>query len=128
MGALRVEDARDYRYKPGVGAYFPSGKDEIRKQERQRSKSSVAKRRTRAAAQLEEHLRSLADAYEQDEDAFVEVREVTQEEVIEEISRDVRARLGMTLEEFGDAYRKGTLPDTLAVNELVITLRFAGLA
>jgi hypothetical protein len=57
----------------------------------------------------------------------VEVEEVSREEVVEEINREARENLGMTFDEFLRAYREGNLPDTLAVNELVTLLRFAGL-
>lgn len=57
----------------------------------------------------------------------VEVEEVTREEIVEEIDREARERLGMSFDEFYEGYRNGDLPDTLAVNELVILLRFAGL-
>lgn len=53
--------------------------------------------------------------------------EVTREEIVAEIDREARARLGMSFDEFRRHYREGDLPDTLAVNELVILLRFAGL-
>lgn len=57
----------------------------------------------------------------------VEVEEVSREEIIAEIDRQAKERLGgMSFEEFLAAYRDGALPDTLAVNELVILLRFAG--
>lgn len=57
----------------------------------------------------------------------VEVEEVSREEMIEEIDREARGRLGMSFDRFYECYRSGDLPDTLAVNELVILLRFAGL-
>jgi len=57
----------------------------------------------------------------------VEVEEVTREEVIEEIDREARENLEMSFDEFLRAYREGDLPDTLAANELVSLLRFAGL-
>ena len=55
------------------------------------------------------------------------VEEVTREEIVAEIERGARDRLGMSYEEFLAAYEEGGLPDTLAANELVILLRFAGL-
>jgi hypothetical protein len=57
----------------------------------------------------------------------VEVEEVSCEEVIAEIDREARESLGVTFDGFLQAYRAGDLPDTLAVNELVTLLRFAGL-
>ncbi len=57
----------------------------------------------------------------------IEVEEVSREEVIEEIDRESRESLDMSYDEFLEAYRDGDLPDTLAANELVILLRFAGL-
>ena len=57
----------------------------------------------------------------------VEVEEVSQEQIIEEIDREARESLGMSFDEFLQAYHEGELPDTLAVNELVTLLRFAGL-
>lgn len=127
--ALRVEDARDYRHKPSPSVYFVSGKDARRDQGRKQSRSSIGESGERGRnAVAHEHLRSLADAYAHNEESTsVEVKEVTQEEVIEEMRQDARVHLNMTFEEFRDAYRNGTLPDTLAANELAITLRFAGL-
>jgi len=55
------------------------------------------------------------------------IEEVTREEIVAEIDREAKRRLGMTFEEFYAEYREGNLPDTLAVNELTILLRFAGL-
>lgn len=55
------------------------------------------------------------------------IEEIDREEIVAEIDREARRRLGMTFEEFYAEYREGNLPDTLAVNELVILLRFAGL-
>lgn len=55
------------------------------------------------------------------------VEEVSREEIVAEIDREARDRLDMSFEEFLAAYEEGGLPDTLAVNELVILLRFAGL-
>ncbi len=56
----------------------------------------------------------------------VEVEEVSREEIIEEIDREARERLRMSFDQFYECYRNGDLPDTLAANELVILLRFAG--
>ncbi len=58
----------------------------------------------------------------------IEVEEVSREEVIEEIDHESRESLHMSFDEFLQAYREGDLPDTLAANELVTLLRFAGLA
>lgn len=55
------------------------------------------------------------------------VEEVSREEIVAEIDREAKGRLGMTFEEFRSAYEEGGLPDTLAVNELMILMRFAGL-
>lgn len=49
----------------------------------------------------------------------VEVEEVSRKEIIEEIDREARERLGMSFDRFYECYRNGDLPDTLAVNELV---------
>jgi hypothetical protein len=57
----------------------------------------------------------------------VEVEEVSRGEMIGEIDREARERLGMSFDQFYECYRNGDLPDTLVVNELVILLRFAGL-
>lgn len=71
----------------------------------------------------------MAEKLENAEYPNIEVEEFTREEIVEEIDREARERLGMTgFEEFLTAYVEGTLPDTLAVNELVILLRVAGLA
>jgi hypothetical protein len=58
----------------------------------------------------------------------IEPLEISNDELVEEIGREAEARLGMSLSEFLEAYRMGTLPDTLAVNELVILLRFVELS
>ncbi len=52
-----------------------------------------------------------------------EALELSEEELIAEIDQEARERLGMNFEQFVEEYRAGTLPDTLAVNELVIMLR-----
>lgn len=57
----------------------------------------------------------------------VEIEEVSQKQIIEEIDLEARESLDMSFDEFLQAYREGDLPDTLAVNELVTLLRFAGL-
>ena len=57
----------------------------------------------------------------------VEVEEVSRKEIIEEIDREARESLDISFDEFLRAYREGDLPDTLATNELVSLLRFAGL-
>ena len=46
---------------------------------------------------------------------------------VEEVDREARESLGMSFDEFLQSYREGDLPDTLAANELVSLLRFAGL-
>lgn len=53
--------------------------------------------------------------------------EISDDELRGEIAREVEARLEMNFDEFVEAYREGTLPDTLAVNELVMLLRFVEL-
>lgn len=58
----------------------------------------------------------------------IEPVEISDDELREEIAREVEARLGMGYDEFVEAYREGTLPDTLAVNELVMLLRFVELS
>jgi hypothetical protein len=57
----------------------------------------------------------------------IEPLEISNRELIEEIGREAEERLGLDFPAFLDAYRSGTLPDTLAVNELVILLRFVEL-
>ena len=52
-----------------------------------------------------------------------EVVELSEEELIREIDQEAQERLGIGFEQFLDEYQAGTLPDTLAVNELVILLR-----
>jgi hypothetical protein len=52
-----------------------------------------------------------------------EAVELSEEEIIREIDQEARERLHMSFDQFVDEYRAGTLPDTLAVNELVIMLR-----
>jgi len=54
--------------------------------------------------------------------------EISDDELRAEIGREVEARLGMDYDEFVEAYQEGTLPDTLAVNELVMLLRFVELS
>lgn len=51
------------------------------------------------------------------------IEDVAPEEIVREIDLEARERLGMTFEEFVRAYRQGTLEDTTATNELVISLR-----
>jgi hypothetical protein len=58
----------------------------------------------------------------------IEPVEVTDEELLEEIRKGVEARTAMTFDEFVEAYREGTLPDTLAANELAILLHFVELS
>jgi hypothetical protein len=70
----------------------------------------------------------MADIVEQNGYPSIEPIEVSDEELREEIAREAEARLDMTYEEFVEAYREGTLPDTLAVNDLVILLRFLELS
>lgn len=127
--ALTVEDARDYSRKPNPGRYFEGGQDRERSQRRKPSRRSFDKPlEQRIAAAHGLLLTTLADAHAHNEEiTSVDVKEVTREEVIEEITQGARTYLNMTFEEFRDAYRNGTLPDTLAANELIITLRFAGL-
>ena len=52
-----------------------------------------------------------------------EVVELSEEELVEEIDQEAHERLGISFEQFVQEYRAGTLPDTLAVNELVMMLR-----
>ena len=68
----------------------------------------------------------MAEWLDEEIEAF-EVEEVAWGEMIEEIDREARERLGMSFDQFYECYRNGDLPDTLVVNELVILLRFAGL-
>jgi hypothetical protein len=50
--------------------------------------------------------------------------EISDDELREEIGREAEARLDLTYDEFVEAYREGTLPDTLAANELAMLLYF----
>ncbi len=52
-----------------------------------------------------------------------EIVELSEEEIINDIDQEARERLHMSFDQFVEEYRAGTLPDTLAVNELVIMLR-----
>jgi hypothetical protein len=56
----------------------------------------------------------------------IEIEEISQDEAVEEIAREARERLDMSFDEFLENYQNDNLKDTLAVNELVILLRFAG--
>ena len=58
----------------------------------------------------------------------IEPLEISDDELREQIGREAEARLGMDFDEFVESYREGTLPDTLAVNELVMLLRFVELS
>jgi hypothetical protein len=58
----------------------------------------------------------------------IEPVEISDDELRAEIAREVGVRLGMGYDEFVEAYQEGTLPDTLAVNELVMLLRFVELS
>ena len=51
-----------------------------------------------------------------------EVHRVSEGEILSEIDREARRRLGISGEGFAEACRKGLLPDALAVNELGILL------
>ena len=66
----------------------------------------------------------VADMLEQNGYPSIEPLDASDDELRQEVGREAEARLGMTYEELVEAYREGTLPDTLAVNELVILLRF----
>lgn len=54
----------------------------------------------------------------------IEPLEISDEELREQIAREAKEYLGMSYEEFVEAYRQGTLPDELAANELAMLLRF----
>jgi len=54
----------------------------------------------------------------------IEPLEISDEELREQIAQEAKDRLGMTYDEFLKAYHEGDLPDTPAVNELVILLDF----
>ncbi len=58
----------------------------------------------------------------------IEPVEISDDELRLEIAREVEARLDMDFYEFVEAYHEGSLPDTLAVNELVMLLRFVELS
>lgn len=51
-----------------------------------------------------------------------EILEASEEELLAQIGREAEVRLGMSLEEFVEKYRRGELPDTPAVDELGILL------
>ncbi len=57
-----------------------------------------------------------------DESKPAEVVEISEEELLAQIGREAEERLGMSLIEFAEKYRRGELPDTPAVNELGILL------
>jgi hypothetical protein len=57
-----------------------------------------------------------------DERKPAEVLEISAEDMLAQIGREAEERLGMSLEEFAEKYRRGKLPDTSAVNELGILL------
>ena len=57
-----------------------------------------------------------------DESKPAEVMEIAEEELLAQIGREAEERLGMSLSEFTEKYRRGELPDTPAVNELGILL------
>lgn len=55
----------------------------------------------------------------------ISAHEVTDKEILSEIDREARSRMGIGgLEEFMRVYREGGLPDTLAANELAMMFRF----
>jgi len=58
----------------------------------------------------------------------IEPLEISDEDLREAIREEVEARLEMTFDEFVEAYQEGTLPDTLAANELAMLWRFVGLS
>lgn len=52
-----------------------------------------------------------------------EIVEISREELLERVDRGAKRRLGLSgWKEFADLYCGGSLPDTLAVNELGILL------
>ena len=53
------------------------------------------------------------------------IEDITIDDLLDEIDREARRRLGMSGEEFADKFYRGELPDTLAVVELGILLRCA---
>jgi hypothetical protein len=54
----------------------------------------------------------------------IEPLEISDDEILEEVRREVEANLDMTFDEFLEAYREGTLPDELITNELAMLLHF----
>ncbi len=54
----------------------------------------------------------------------IEPLEISDDELRKEIAQGAEEYLGMTYEEFVEAYRRGTLPDELIANELAMLLRF----
>lgn len=61
-------------------------------------------------------------AHKYDERKPAEILEISEEELLAQIGREAEERLGMSLGEFAEKYRRGELPDTSAVNELGILL------
>ncbi len=64
------------------------------------------------------------NGYPQNGYPHIEPLEISDEELREQIAQEAEEYLGMTYEEFVEAYRQGTLPDELVANELVMLLRF----
>lgn len=54
----------------------------------------------------------------------IEPLEISDNEILEEIRREVESSLEMPFDEFLEAYRKDTLPDELIANELAMLLDF----
>ncbi len=49
--------------------------------------------------------------------------ELSADDLLQEIDREARRRLGMSGEEFAEKYHRGELPDTAVTTELGILLR-----
>jgi hypothetical protein len=54
----------------------------------------------------------------------IEPVEISDDDIRREIALEAEARLNMTYEDFVEAYQDGTLPDTLAANELAMLQYF----
>lgn len=54
----------------------------------------------------------------------IEPLQISDDKLREQIAQGAEEYLGMTYEDFVEAYRQGTLPDELVANELVMLLRF----
>ena len=61
---------------------------------------------------------------ERNEYPHIEPLEISDDEILEQIRREVETYLDMTFDEFFDAYSNDALPDDLITNELAMLLDF----